>query len=72
MEALYWGCLFGGILFAVVSVLLGDVLSSAMDGVLDFCPLISSTRWSLQAESPYSAEQESCSHNIRIWRQVLM
>ncbi|PAD80451.1 protease [Paenibacillus campinasensis] len=36
MEALYWGCLFGGILFAVVSVLLGDVLSSAMDGVLDF------------------------------------
>lgn len=36
MEALYWGCLIGGILFAVVTVLLGDILSSALDGLLDF------------------------------------
>ncbi|WP_054955528.1 protease [Paenibacillus dakarensis] len=36
MEALFWGCLVGGVLFAVVTVLLGDVLSSAMDGMLDF------------------------------------
>lgn len=36
MEALFWGCLAGGVLFAVVTVLLGDVLSGALDGVLDF------------------------------------
>ncbi|NMO96798.1 protease [Paenibacillus lemnae] len=36
MEALFWGCLVGGILFAVVTVLLGDILSGAIDGVLDF------------------------------------
>ncbi|WP_422660242.1 protease [Paenibacillus sp. EC2-1] len=36
MEALFWGCLVGGVLFAIVTVLLGDVLSGALDGVLDF------------------------------------
>lgn len=36
MEALYWGCLIGGVLFAIVTVLLGDILSSALDGLLDF------------------------------------
>lgn len=36
MEALFWGCLIGGVLFAVVTVLLGDVLSGALDGMLDF------------------------------------
>lgn len=36
MEALFWGCLTLGVLFAVVTVLLGDVLSGALDGVLDF------------------------------------
>ncbi|MBC8080650.1 MAG: protease [Gorillibacterium sp.] len=32
----YLGCLVLGGLFAVVSVLLGDVLSTALDGILDF------------------------------------
>lgn len=36
MEALFWGCLAGGALFAIVTVLLGDVLSGALDGMLDF------------------------------------
>lgn len=36
MEALYLSCLAGGVLFAVVSVLFGDVVSNALDGILDF------------------------------------
>ncbi|WP_438347039.1 protease [Paenibacillus sp. FA6] len=36
MEALYLGCLVGGVLFALVTVVLGDVLSNALDGFLDF------------------------------------
>ncbi|KQO04572.1 hypothetical protein [Paenibacillus sp. Leaf72] len=36
MEALFWGCLFGGVLYAIVSVIFGDFLSSAFDGALDF------------------------------------
>lgn len=36
MEALYLGCLAGGVLFALVTVIFGDVLSNALDGVLDF------------------------------------
>ncbi|GIP34047.1 protease [Paenibacillus sp. J2TS4] len=36
MLELYWGCLMFGLLFAVVTVLLGDVMSHALDGLLDF------------------------------------
>lgn len=36
MEQLFWACLAGGVLFAIVSVVLGDIVSSALDGVLDF------------------------------------
>ncbi|GIP24964.1 hypothetical protein J23TS9_00940 [Paenibacillus sp. J23TS9] len=36
METLFWSCLAGGILFAAVSVLLGDLVSHALDGLLDF------------------------------------
>ncbi|QHW34366.1 protease [Paenibacillus rhizovicinus] len=39
MEGLFLGCLFGGILFAIVSVVLGDWLSLALDGMLDFLSL---------------------------------
>lgn len=39
MEALFWGCLFGGILYAVVAIIFGDILSSALDGALDFLSL---------------------------------
>ncbi|TYP72691.1 NfeD family protein [Paenibacillus methanolicus] len=39
MEALFWSCLAGGILFALVSVILGDWLSLALDGALDFLSL---------------------------------
>ncbi|PWW04722.1 hypothetical protein DFQ01_1063 [Paenibacillus cellulosilyticus] len=36
METLFLSCLIGGILFAIVSVLLGDWLSASLDGALDF------------------------------------
>ncbi|MEF3303100.1 NfeD family protein [Paenibacillus sp. GYB003] len=36
MEQLFWACLIGGVLFAVVTVIFGDLLSNALDGVLDF------------------------------------
>ncbi|MCQ6560383.1 NfeD family protein [Paenibacillus mendelii] len=39
MEALFWSCMVGGILFAVVSVIFGDWLSLALDGMLDFLSL---------------------------------
>jgi membrane protein implicated in regulation of membrane protease activity len=35
MEALYWGCLIGGVLFTFVSVLLGDLLGQWLDGIFD-------------------------------------
>lgn len=36
MLSLYWGCLLFGVLFAVVSVVLGDLISQAVEGALDF------------------------------------
>ncbi|MCU6708985.1 protease [Paenibacillus sp. J5C_2022] len=36
METLYMACLIGGILFALVSIVFGDWLGQALDGVLDF------------------------------------
>ncbi|NBD26399.1 NfeD family protein [Paenibacillus glycinis] len=39
MEGLFLGCLFGGVFFAIVSVVLGDWLSLALDGMLDFLSL---------------------------------
>ncbi|SDW58722.1 NfeD family protein [Paenibacillus sp. CF384] len=39
MESLFLGCLVGGILFAIVSVVLGDWLSASLDGMLDFLSL---------------------------------
>lgn len=37
MDALFWGCLSGGIVFTVVTVLLGDVLDGIFDMIsLDF------------------------------------
>ncbi|MEO3945923.1 NfeD family protein [Gorillibacterium sp. CAU 1737] len=36
MLQVFIGCLIFGALFAIVSVLLGDVLSTALDGALDF------------------------------------
>ncbi|MFF2093560.1 NfeD family protein [Paenibacillus sp. NPDC058174] len=39
MEALFWGCLIFGVLFAIISVIFGDWISMALDGVLDFLSL---------------------------------
>jgi len=39
MEALFWACLAGGMLYAIVAIVFGDVLSSALDGALDFLSL---------------------------------
>lgn len=36
METLYLGCLALGVIFAIVSVLVGDVIGNAIDGVFDF------------------------------------
>lgn len=36
MEQLFWACLAGGVLFAIVTVIFGDVISNAVDGILDF------------------------------------
>ncbi|MGG4036321.1 protease [Paenibacillus cisolokensis] len=36
MEALFWSCLAGGALYAIVCVVFGDFLSEALDGLLDF------------------------------------
>ncbi|MFD0679834.1 MULTISPECIES: protease [unclassified Paenibacillus] len=36
MLELYWGLLITGVLFAIVTVIFGDLLSNALDGMLDF------------------------------------
>jgi membrane protein implicated in regulation of membrane protease activity len=36
VEQLFWGCLAGGVLFAIVTVVFGDLISHAIDGILDF------------------------------------
>lgn len=36
MLTLFWGCLAGGALFAIVSVVLGDLISQVFDGLFDF------------------------------------
>lgn len=36
MEHLFWACLAGGVLFAVITVVFGDLISNALDGLLDF------------------------------------
>ncbi|MBD7967466.1 protease [Paenibacillus gallinarum] len=36
METLYWSCLIGGALFAVIGVLFGDLLDGLFEGVAEF------------------------------------
>ncbi|WP_445495649.1 hypothetical protein [Photorhabdus sp. SF281] len=36
MIEFYWSCLAGGVLFALIGVVFGDIISSALDGFLDF------------------------------------
>lgn len=36
MLELYWGLLITGVLFALVTVVFGDLMSGAMDGMLDW------------------------------------
>jgi membrane protein implicated in regulation of membrane protease activity len=36
MLEFYWGCLIAGILFAVISVIFGDILGCFLDGIFDF------------------------------------
>ncbi|MBD2846209.1 NfeD family protein [Paenibacillus sp. IB182496] len=43
MEVLFWSCLLGGVLYAIVTVIFGDLLGTALDGALDF----------LSADSPW-------------------
>ncbi|WP_127579572.1 protease [Paenibacillus koleovorans] len=39
MEPIYWMCLSGGILLALVTVVFGDMVSNAVHGALDFMSL---------------------------------
>ncbi|ACT02423.1 NfeD family protein [Paenibacillus sp. JDR-2] len=39
MEAVFWGCLIGGALYAIISALLGDLIGHALGGILDFLSL---------------------------------
>ncbi|CAM4325634.1 protease [Paenibacillus tarimensis] len=39
METLFWACFSGGVLYALVAVLLGDLVGQAFDGMLDFLSL---------------------------------
>lgn len=36
MLSVYWACLAGGALFAVITVIFGDILGDVLDGMLDF------------------------------------
>ena len=36
MIEVYWGCLIGGLLFALVTVIFGDVIDSLFDGLFEF------------------------------------
>ncbi|GAA4877606.1 hypothetical protein GCM10023310_66980 [Paenibacillus vulneris] len=36
MLSIYWGFLITGVLFALITVVLGDLLGSALDGIFDF------------------------------------
>ncbi|GBF32168.1 NADH:ubiquinone oxidoreductase subunit 4 [Desulfocucumis palustris] len=38
MYAIYWGCLIGGSLFALTTIIFGDVLGDILDGVMDSLP----------------------------------
>lgn len=35
METIYWGCLIGGAIFAVVSLVLGDLIDGLIDGAFE-------------------------------------
>ncbi|MDD3363638.1 MAG: NfeD family protein [Syntrophomonas sp.] len=35
MQAVYWGCLYGGIIFAVVTIVFGDILGDVFSGLFD-------------------------------------
>lgn len=39
METLFMSCLVGGILYALVSIIFGDLIGQALDGALDFLSL---------------------------------
>ena len=36
LEQVYWACLVGGALFAVITVVFGDLISNMLDGLFDF------------------------------------
>jgi membrane-bound ClpP family serine protease len=39
MQELYLGCLIGGILFAIITIIFGDILDSAFDGIFEIFSL---------------------------------
>lgn len=45
MTEVYWGCLIFGVLFALITIIAGDFLSEAFDGIFDF----------LSGDGPFSA-----------------
>ncbi|AZK46591.1 protease [Paenibacillus lentus] len=39
MEAMFWSCLLGGAVFALLSVIIGDIVGSWLDGIFDILAL---------------------------------
>lgn len=35
MQTVYWGCFYGGIIFAVITIIFGDILGDVFGGLLD-------------------------------------
>ncbi|WP_019639869.1 hypothetical protein [Paenibacillus fonticola] len=35
MEVMFWSCLAGGVIFTLISVILGDIIGSWLDGIFD-------------------------------------
>ena len=42
MQTVYWSCLYGGIIFAVVTVIFGDILGDVFGGLFDSASFASS------------------------------
>ncbi|SEN38631.1 NfeD family protein [Lihuaxuella thermophila] len=36
LELVFWGCLIGGVIFTLLTLLLGDLLAGIMDGLMEF------------------------------------
>lgn len=71
MQTLYLGCLALGVIFAVVSVIVGDLIGNVLDGIFDVASFDFLNPAVLAGESPYLAEQVFCSRVTAGWKMAL-